>query len=130
MLHILSGGSANSPDKYYGIEIKRAEIDEDRLKIEFADGVIIHLWDNGQTCCESRYISCDDDVDDLIGGKLAKIETKESVERADFDGELHEMIFVEVATDKASITLCTHNVHNGQYGGFALTITEAPCQNS
>jgi hypothetical protein len=127
---MLSGGSANSPDKYYGRKIKRAEIDEDRLKIEFVDGVIIHLWDNGQTCCEVRYVSCDDDVDDLIGGKLVKIESKESVERADFEGELHEMIFIEVATDKASITLCTHNVHDGRYGGFALTVTEEVCQKN
>ena len=133
MLHRLSGGSENAPDKYYGRTIKTAEIVEnvagryhnyDALKLTFTDGTSVSLYDDGQSCCESRYITCDDDPASLVGGVLTKIEVKESKrEVGEYDDE-HEQVFIEVATSNGFITLCTHNEHNGYYGGFALTLAE------
>lgn len=123
MLHVLGGGSENSADKYYGREITKAEKIDDRLALTFADGVTIEVWDNGQSCCESRYMTTDDDIQSLVGHKLIKIETKDGPEiKAEY--EEHETVYVEVATDGGFITIVNHNEHNGYYGGFGLTITE------
>lgn len=116
-------------EKYYGKRIKNAKLiereggGEDSLQLEFEDGTGIDVWDNGQSCCESRYITCDDIPEDLIGGRLVKIEARDGGSEENEYGE-HETMFVEVATDRAFITLTTHNEHNGYYGGFMLEITE------
>lgn len=123
ILYVLGGGSEHSPDEYYGRQIVDANIDEKRLRLKFSDGTVIKLWDNGQSCCEDRYITCDDDVADLIGGNLIKIAVKDYGEEEE-EANIHEWVFIEVATDKAFISMTTHNEHNGYYGGFGLTIIE------
>lgn len=125
MIHRLSGGSDESPDKYYGRKIIEADINEDRLRLKFDDKIIIKIWDDGQSCCEHRYITCDDDVSKLIGGALRIIEVVECKEVEDDEyGECHEQPFINVGTEKITITFCTHNEHNGYYGGFGLSVTE------
>ena len=126
MLHILSGGSEHSASEYYGQKIIEARLKKDdpaTLTLKLENGKTIELSDDGQSCCESRYITSDDDPESLVGEILRKIEVKKSEEK---EGEwgTHEICFVEVGTDKSSITLCTHNEHNGYYGGFGLTIKE------
>lgn len=125
MLHYLSGGSQNSADKYYGKKIIKAEMVNDKLNIDFEDNTKISIWDDGQSCCESRYMTCDDVLSDIVGKTLIEIKVKESEPIAVEEGyEVHEIAFLEVATNDCSITLATHNEHNGYYGGFGLTITE------
>lgn len=122
MIHYLSGGSQNDPNKYVGREIAKVAIADDRLAIDFADGSKIDVWDNRQSCCESRYMTTDDDVASIVGGKLLHITSKDGPNMD--GGEEHETCFVEIATDKGFITVTNHNEHNGYYGGFGLTITE------
>lgn len=110
-------------DEYKGREIVAALLEEDRLNIDFADGSKISVWDDGQSCCESRYMTTDDDVASLVGGKLVSIVGKPGPGHvAEYDE--HETCFVEIATDKGFVTIVNHNEHNGYYGGFGLTITE------
>lgn len=123
MLHMLSGAKQADMTKYYGKEIKNADINDERLLIEFEDGVKIKIWDDGQCCCESRYITCDDNVKDLIGGVLTNIEIKESDEKEE-DYATHEWTFIEIFTDKCMISFTTHSEHNGYYGGFIFKMTE------
>ena len=125
MLHYLGGGSANSAEKYYGRTITAAQLDKeaDRFRLTFDDGVTIEIWDDGQSCCESRYMTTDDDPASLVGHKLTRIEAKDGPDE-EVDYETHEQVFVEVATDAGFITFANHNEHNGYYGGFGLTITE------
>lgn len=123
MLHYLSGGSEQDPAKYYGRTITAAEIDDKRLTLSFSDGGKVAIWDDGQSCCESRYMRTDDDVQSLVGHKLVRIEAKESRKDPDQYGE-HDVVFVEVGTDDGFITIANHNEHNGYYGGFGLTVTE------
>lgn len=122
-LENLLSESEHNADKYYGKKITDCFLKDDRLSIYFDDGKKIQIWDNGQSCCESRYITCDDNPKDLIGNKLVKIEPKEGPEIKN-NYETHEQVFIEIATDKGFITMTTHNEHNGYYGGFGLTITE------
>ena len=123
MLHYLSGGSEHNPEEYYNKVIDKAFLEDDIFNIHFKDGIKITITDEGQSCCESRYITTDDEPSVLNGHKLIKIETKEAPTIEDV-WEVHEQVFIEIATDKAFITLTTHNEHNGYYGGVALTIKE------
>ena len=136
MLHLLGGGSEKSSSEYEGAVVKSACMvkgaangwhgrETDRLRVEFEDGRAIDIWDDGQSCCESRWITTDDDPSTLVGGKLVHIAAKDGPEERDGEwGDVTETCFVEVQTDKGFITLTTHNSHNGYYGGFGLTITE------
>lgn len=123
MLHVLSGGSEHDPEEYYGQKIVATEIIDDRLRLGLSNGKVIEIWDNGQSCCESRYMTCDDDVKSLVGHELVRIDAKNG---PDVEGEYetHEQVFIEIGTNKGFITIVNHNEHNGYYGGFGLTITE------
>lgn len=123
MLHYLGGGSKESSEKYIGRKITNAEFGGDTFSLTFEDGVTIDITDQGQSCCEHRYMTCDDDVKSLIGQTLKHIIVKDT-EYRDADYDTHEVCFLEVQGDKGSITFATHNEHNGYYGGFGLNIEE------
>lgn len=128
MLHMLGGGSEHEPKEYIGRNIIKAQhcsdADPERVEITFSDGVTIHIIDTGQSCCESRYITCDDDFSSLVGGKLVDIETKSAPDIDGEYGDVHEQVFIDIKTDKGFVTFTTHNEHNGYYGGFGLSIVE------
>lgn len=128
MLHHLSGGTDKSASDFYGRQVIGASVSDECLQLDFSDGTSMLLTDEGQCCCEARYITCDDNPSDLVGGVLTNIEVKESTCH-DGDWEYHEMCFVEIATNLFSITICTHNEHNGYYGGFALNLSERGANN-
>lgn len=124
MIHVLRGGSEHLPDEYTGQKIIAAEMNDERLRLKLGSGKTIEIWDNGQSCCESRYMTTDDDISSLVGHTLRRIEAKEG---SDNGGgcDVHETVFVEVGTDQGFITIVNHNEHNGYYGGFGPTITES-----
>lgn len=125
MLHVLGGGSEHSATEYYGRKIISAKMDDDRLTLGLCNGKTIQIWDDGQSCCESRYMRTDDDVNDLVGGVINRIEAKSAdSDTPESDYGSHEVVFVEVGTDKGHISISNHNEHNGYYGGFGLKITE------
>jgi hypothetical protein len=125
MLHYLGGGSKHDPKEYYGQTILAADIADDKLSLKLDGGKTIEIWDNGQSCCENRYMRTDDDLSSLVGNTLVRIEAKDGPDIGDNDYDVHEQVFVEVGTDKGFITIANHNEHNGYYGGFGLTITES-----
>ncbi len=124
MMHYLSGGSKESADKYYGRKIKAASMKNEKLNIAFEDGSEIQIFDNGPSCCESRYMRTDDDVNWLVGKTLKAINTKPADNKTGEYGEEHECVFLEIDTNEGCITFSNHNEHNGYYGGFGLTINE------
>lgn len=93
--------------------------DDDALHFEFADGSKIKFSDEGQSCCEHRYMRTDDSLGDYVGAKLTGAEIKEAPNQPDEYGE-HEVQFLEVQTDKGVFTMASHNEHNGYYGGFYI----------
>ena len=130
MIHALSGGSPKSPKDYYGRKIESAKLEGDAIFLTFSDGVTIKIWDDGQSCCEIRYTTCDDDINSLAGGELRDISVSDGLvsnsnkENDDNDWDSHEIAFLKIQTDKIAITAATHNNHNGYYGGFALSLDE------
>lgn len=121
MIHHLGGGSPESASKYYGKKITGAQFINDSLILFFAD-CIIEISDDGQSCCEERYLRTDDDPQDLVGKTLTSIKLKET--KSDSDWGVHEITFMEVQAEDACVTFSSHNEHNGYYGGICLSITE------
>lgn len=97
------------------------QLKDDKLKFTFNDDSSISIFDAGQSCCETRYMVCDDDLSRFIGASLVKIEVRDapSVEEA---YEVHEVQFLDIQTTKGLIQCATHNEHNGYYGGFSLEV--------
>lgn len=124
MLWQLSGGSKKNADDYYGLRIKNATFADDKLRIDFENGKSVVISDEGQSCCESRYMTTDDKVEDLIGGILLDITLKDAPNIEDEYGGDHEVNFMEVKTDQAIVTFASHNEHNGYYGGICLSLDE------
>ena len=103
--------------------IEKAWIDDNSLFLHFADGSVVELADEGQSCCEHRFMRTDDDLSELSGSKLLGFELKStSRERDEFD--VHEIQFLDIITSKGIFQLANHNIHNGYYGGFAVTIKQ------
>ena len=120
-----------------GLTIKHVRMDGEQLVIEFNERRFhehrtLVIADDRQSCCERRYMTCDDDLSGHEGGHLVGINTDAADpkpvldyagEKADDDyDECHEVQFVKVQTTKGSFTLCTHNEHNGYYGGFSIEV--------
>ena len=92
---------------------------DDALHFVFTDGTKLKISDEGQDCCESRYMRTDDNLSEFVGAKLLDAEIKSAPNIADEWGE-HEVQFLEVKTDRGVFTMASHNEHNGYYGGFAI----------
>lgn len=112
---IVSATLGSAPDDARG---------DEALVLKLESGDTLYVYDDAQCCCESRYMSCDDDVTSLVGAQLAGIEAREMDDAPEEEGRYgdHERQCVIVQTTRGFITLVTHNEHNGYYGGFDLTI--------
>ena len=123
------GSDGEALDAAKGQTITRAWLDDTAnngdgaLHIALTDGRTLTLTDDGRSCCESRYMTCDDDLATFAGATLRDIELREGPEAEDEHDEVHETMFVHVITDKGTIVVTTHNEHNGYYGGFWLSLT-------
>lgn len=91
----------------------------EELHINFEDGSRLILWDAGQSCCESRYMTCDDNLDVYQGSRFLGAEIR-TANNLDSEWSVHEIEFLLVSTSRGVFTVANHNEHNGYYGGFAL----------
>ena len=103
-----------------GKTIRKVWLDEesDYLMFEFDDDTNLRLADGGQSCCEHRYMRTDDDLNEYAGAVLMDIEVASAPDQEDEWGEVHEVQFLNVHTDKGVFQMANHNEHNGYYGGF------------
>lgn len=126
MMHTFCGGSSHKVSEYIGKKITAVDMKGDKLLVTFDGGKKIAIWDDGQSCCENRYMMTDDDVQSLVGHSLVRIDAKDGTTvRGDEEYfEEHEVCFVEIGTEVGFITIANHNEHNGYYGGFGLEISE------
>ena len=106
------------------LPIEYVRTDGESLSIGFSAGYIT-IRDDGQSCCETRYMTTDDDLPSFVGAKLLGYDIVQ-VDCGDTEyGDCHDQMFVKVETTKGTITLVTHNEHNGYYGGFAVNASWA-----
>ena len=106
-----------------GKEIAGVTLLDSRLHFVFTDKTEVYVTDSGQDCCETRYMTTDDDLNSFIGTKLLGLEIKDAPD-VDVDGFVHEVQFLEIQTSKGVFTMANHNEHNGYYGGFCITVEE------
>jgi hypothetical protein len=132
------GGNKESVEAFMGSLnkiITALTLEDDALHFTFEDGSRMKLYDDGQSCCESRYMRTDDKLADFVGAKLLGAEVKEAPAMPCEYGD-HEVAFLDVNTDKGTFQMATHNEHNGYYGGFLVRAAlESPsdvtrCSNS
>jgi len=96
--------------------------EDDALHFVFQDGTKIKLWDDGQSCCELRYMTTDDDLSKFIAAPLLDIEVADGPTTPDKYGEPHETQFLKITTGLGVFTMVTHNEHSGYYGGFYIKV--------
>jgi hypothetical protein len=127
MIHQLSNNveTVKAHNESIGKTIANAVLEDDELRLSFTDETGIRFWDSGQSCCESRYMRTDDDLDFLIGAKFLGAELKEAPDEGfedEFSEDVHEVQFLEIKTNLGSVVLSSHVEHNGYYGGFAIEV--------
>jgi hypothetical protein len=111
--------------KSVGKEIAGVTLLDNRLRFVFTDKTEMYVVDDGQSCCEMRYMTTDDELDSFIGAKLLGLETKDApYAKATCEDDTHEVQFLEIQTSKGALTMANHNEHNGYYGGFSVTVEE------
>lgn len=92
----------------------------DGLYFTFEDGSRMKLSDEGQDCCEFRYMQTDDELPYFVGSKLVGVEVADGPDIGSGEDDAHETAFLRVTTDRGVFTIVTHNENNGYYGGFAV----------
>ena len=116
-------GNEDSATTFQGVIGKKISIlslgNDDALHFTFDDGTRLKLFDDGQSCCEHRYMQTDDNLSDFVGATLVSAEVRDVPNEPDEYGE-HEVQFLVVTTSKGDFTMASHNEHNGYYGGFLI----------
>ena len=110
-----------------GKQISAVQVKDDVLSMAFTDKSTLQLRDDGQSCCESRYMVCDDKLDNFAGGTLLDISLEDAPDppKTGEWEEAHEAQFLHVKTSKGSFTVSNHVEHNGYYGGFWIVASLA-----
>lgn len=127
MLNMLAGNAASVAafTGAVGKTIAEVRLDEEAnaLRFTFTDGSKLKIWGDGQSCCETRYMRTDDNLQEYVGAKLLGAEIKEAPSTTDGEDQWgdHDVEFLEVQTDRGVFTMASHNEHNGYYGGFSIT---------
>lgn len=114
---------------YRGCTITTAEEVEQRyvegIRLTFEDGRQLFIYDDGQSCCEHRYMTFDDPLSELVGASFNDVQESFCNNEPDDDyGDAHEMVFLNIVTDRGVVQVVNHNKHNGYYGGFSIKIDE------
>lgn len=122
MISVL-GGNEDSAEAMQGAlnkTIAELSLNDDVLHLVFEDGYKIGLFDDGQSCCEERYMRTDDELGDFVGAVLLNAETPDAPNAVEDNYGVHEIQFLHVKTSKGVFTISSHNEHNGYYGGIMI----------
>jgi len=101
--------------------ISEVKLDNDVLKFTFTDGSRLLVQDEGQSCCEHRYLNDDGcDFPYYSGAVFLGMEEGAYEDITSGNEESHQVQFLDVRTDRGVFTLSAHVDHNGYYGGFSI----------
>lgn len=103
-----------------GKNITGLSVRDNVCTITFPEHTLV-ITDEGQSCCEDRYMVCDDNLAAFLGAELLDV-TIADAPRRETDDEVHEVQFLHVKTTQGSFTISNHNEHNGYYGGFHVVM--------
>ena len=119
MIKSLGGNeeTVNAVQTSIGKIIEKVSLEDNKLVFNFTDGTGLKMFDDGQSCCEDRYMSTDDDLNGFKGATLLDFELK-NVSNVENEYEVHEIQFLDVKTSNGVFQMANHNEHNGYYGGF------------
>lgn len=134
------GGDQDSAEvlqKAIGNTITNIELDDEAndgdgaLKIWFGPEKGIQFFDTARSCCESRYLTTDDDLGsfrDTIfkGAELRDMggpAINEPDQEEDAYGDEQEEQCLIVQTNVGEFTVVSHNNHNGYYGGICIRVS-------
>lgn len=106
-------------EKAVGKKILSITMEDDKLTILFGEGVLI-IEDQGQRCCEKRYMETSDELGRFKDSTFLGIETKSADVVDEPDGNVHEVQFLDVKTSDGIFQITTHNINNGYYSGFEI----------
>jgi hypothetical protein len=125
MIQSLGGNeeTVNAVKNALGKTIKDVKLVGDVLIISFEDGSGIRITDDGQSCCEHRYMNTDDDLTDFEGATLNDMELSDGPTDEE-EYSCVESQFLKISTSKGGFTVVNYNSHNGYYGGFWITVRE------
>lgn len=108
--------------KAIGQKISSISIKNNVIKINFEVGFGIEIFDNGQSCCEYRYMVVDDkDFDHFVGAEFTGIDIGEYISGSHEYG-YHDSEFLYIRTSIGTFDAVMHDEHNGYYAGFSPRI--------
>ena len=114
-------GLVEAYKKGVGKKIERIELKDNVLKLYFVNGGCLSFHDDGQSCCESRYMTTDDNLSKFTNTKFIEATIESDPDRP-VEYVEHNCQFLHVKTGKGSFTVETHVEHNGYYGGFSIEV--------
>jgi hypothetical protein len=123
MINSLAGNreSVAAVQAAQGKTITSVALVDNALKFEFEDGSRLTLKDDGQWCCERRYMQTDDDLPYYVGATFLGVEVRDGGSTEGEYGDTHEIKFLVITTNRGTFSMANHNEHNGYYGGFSIT---------
>lgn len=127
MINMLAGNKSTveTIEKALNQKITSIKFADDALHFVMESGLKFRLEDDGQSCCEKRYMNCDDALEQFVGATFRSVEIREMPDLSNNeDYGNHEVQALVVITDRGNITAETHNEHNGYYGGFWIIARE------
>lgn len=103
--------------------IRGISINDTMLTLRLNNDTELILTDQGQDCCERRYMHTDDNLTNFFDSILLNIRIVDgpSIENEDYG--YNDSQFLIVDTSKGSFTVVNYNKHNGFYYGFDIQAT-------
>ena len=110
----------NSYWKALGQTIREISCDYQTLTMRFENGHGFTITDNGQSCCENRYMVCDDDTRSYAGARLLGMELADGPRVLDEWLDPQEVQFLRIHTSRGTIVVSNYN--EGRYSGFCIEL--------
>lgn len=116
------------PDGCFGLRVESANFDDSYrgvggLQFVFENGATLVLSDRGPDCCNSVYMTCSDDLSQIVGDRMVGVTIEDAPDISGGEDAYHEVQFLHVRFASGAVVVCeTHNEHNGYYGGFSLVV--------
>lgn len=101
---------------------------ESTLRLDFANGAFLTFADVRSCCCEQRFMTTDDKLNDYVGGDLLNVEIVDGGAVEPEEWSVEETQFLRIHTTEGTLTIENHNHHNGYYGGFSVHVRKGQVQ--